>query len=260
MKNDKRTALQAALNAHAGRTQWALGDNVETKAIGQLHPSAAAMTFVREALSEYDIPEMKLRYAGMKRGGAEGGATHKIQEGVITIQAELKSLSGVRQYVDIPVLVHQGHMVYPEVLLHNGQPRVLAQTTFDDLIAVGDIYRGETDRKHMYAVPPEAGALTTKPRPATQGAWTEVRKHAAVQDRTHLDPAERDRSAYLMPGQKTKTAHEVAITDRGGIVTKVPAGTAVTIVRDMFGDDSCYYAEIEGYCAAPLNRKDLAKK
>lgn len=240
-----------------GKAQWSLSDDVETKSLGRLHPSAAAMSYVREALSEYAIPDFKLRYNGMKRFGGETAGSVRINEGVINIQAELKTQSGVRQYVDIPVIVHGGKMVYPQILVHEGIPRVMAKSTFEDLMAAGAITRADgSNRKHMYAPPgdKEGGALKT--RTVSQGDWTSVQRHAAAEP-SYLDPAERDRTGYLAPGQKVHTTHEVAITDRGGAVTKVPSGTEATVIRDMSGDGEWYYVDLEGYGLSPLGRASL---
>lgn len=245
----------------SAKPQWSASgvndDGLETRAIGTMHPSIAAMQFVKEALSEYNIPGVKFRFAGMRHvGTAAQGDT--LRNGVITIQAELSSTSGVRQYVDVPVIVNAGRMIYPEVLIHNGQPRVLAQSTIDDLVHRGDVQKVSLDRTNMFAPPNKTPA--GKPSIAHQGPWTSVTAAANDSDpseQAHLDPAERDRSDYLAPNQSVSLANEVIMGLRGGTRIRMPAGTKGTVVRDMFGDDSIYYVDVEGFGKAPIARKDL---
>jgi len=254
----KRAVFKQLAKEVVGSTSWALDNSVETKDMGQLHPSAAAMLFVREALAEYQIPDLKLRYAGMKRWGTGEPGDTRIKDGVITIQAEICSQSGVRQYCDIPVVVHGGRMVTPEILLHNGEPRVLAQSTFDDLIHRGDVHKAAPERKNMFVPPHEQDRAGSdlKTQLSNQGDWTQVTRKAQL-EHEGLDPAERDRSQYLSPGQAVSAAHEISLTNRGGGHTTIPAGSSGKIIRDMFGDDTCYYVEFDKFGKAPVNRGDL---
>lgn len=132
---------------------WDLSE-AETKLLDDRHPGVAAVAFVREALSEFTIPsQVKVEYSGMKRSSGHGA--HALTDGVILVKAELRSLSGARHYIDVPVAVLDRQMVYPEVLVHQGRTRVMAQSTFDDIVKQGESAQGELDRKNMYSPPPD---------------------------------------------------------------------------------------------------------
>lgn len=257
----KRTVFkQLAREVVQGNARWNMDDasELETRSVDSgVHPSVAAMQFVRDALSDYDIPSVKLRYSGMKRMGTGQLGDTGFQDGVITVQAELASLSGVKQYVDVPIIVRAGKMVYPEVMLHNGSPRVMAQSTFDDLIEQASIYELEPERKNMFVPPSDGPAGVGRMRVRTQESWLRAAQLGTSEAPSHLDPAERDRSAHLQPGAVVRTANELHVVNRGGGKTHVPAGSKGTIIRDMFGDDYCYYVELEKFGKAPICRKDL---
>lgn len=259
--NRKRTVFkQLAREVVQGNTRWNIDDaaELETRSVDTgVHPSVAAMQFVRDALSDYDIPSVKLRYTGMKRMGTGRLGDTSFQDGVITVQAELASLSGIKQFIDVPVIVRAGKMVYPEVMLHNGSPRVMAQSTFDDLIEQVNIYELEPERKNMFVPPSDSGG-SGRMRIRTQESWLRSAAQLGASDTpSHLDPAERDRSGHLKPGQTVTVANELHVVNRGGGKLHVPAGSKGTIIRDMFGDDSCYYVELNEFGKAPICRKDL---
>lgn len=129
-----------------------MASSIEKTPLGDMHPGLAATTLVREALGQFKIASgVDLRYTGMKR--ISGSGAHRLTDGIVWVQANLRSLSGARHYVDVPIIVHDGHMVHPEVLVHEGQTRVMAQSTFDDIIGRGESYRRSPERKHVYSPP-----------------------------------------------------------------------------------------------------------
>lgn len=128
--------------------------DIDHHPLGDMHPGASAVMYVREALSNFDIPsKVGLQYTGMKR--KSGSGAHQLKDGVVWVEATFRSISGVKHSIDVPVMVHAGHMVYPEVLVHNGRPRVMAQSTFDEIIDGSEVYRKVNDRKHVYSSPPD---------------------------------------------------------------------------------------------------------
>lgn len=130
------------------------------------HPGLQAVAVVRDALSAYDVPsQVRLRYTGMNRHGGSGA--YHMTDGVVWVQAELQSLSSAKHYVDIPVIVVDRRMVQPEVLLHRGRTRVMAQSTFDDIIGNAEVHRAAPDRKHLYSLPPSRERPPAEPTPVT---------------------------------------------------------------------------------------------
>ena len=132
------------------------------QALGNQHPGAAAILIVRRALSEYEIPtEVDLRYHGIKR--ASGHGAYNVDEGIVFVQATLHSISGPRHHIDIPVIIREGRVLAPSILLHEGSPRILTQHTFDDIIGRGEFTAKMPDRPTMFAPPPDKDAAA-RPR------------------------------------------------------------------------------------------------
>jgi hypothetical protein len=252
----KQAAYQAAIRDVTAKTQWAIETDAETRDLGIRHPSAEAVMYVREALSEYNVPSMKLQYTGIKRMGERTDLDIREGDSVIMVQAELKSLSGIRQYIDVPVLVNAGKMLRPEVFMHDGEIKVMAQSSIDDLMGKGNIERG-TYGHSMFAAPGQPAQLP--PTTVTQGDWTSMPKHGQL-DATdaYLDPAERDRSEYCQPGYAFKTKNELALKTRGGATIHVPARTAGTVIRDMTGDGTVLYVDLDGFGPAPVKSSDIS--
>lgn len=248
---------------------WDLREDPEgAYKIGGQHPGIAAVLLVRKALSEFDIPTpMNLRYAGMKR--VTGKPPYHIGDGHIMVRAELMSLSSVRHWVDIPVVVKSGRMLHPAVLLHNASPRVITQHTLDDILKQGDVMVQDPPRRTMYSPPNEH--KVKRPRvPAVQpGLFSALpgRAHirAALVGRRTAAPEHRDRAEMpadesLPCGREITLSNDVEVRDRGGVVYTLSSGTKGTIVRDIEGDNRRYYVNFpsEGF-RAPIFAEDIAR-
>jgi len=133
------------------------GEVEDGHSIGHQHPGAAALLIVRQSLAEYRIPtEVDLRYHGMRRTSGHG--SYGMNDGIVYVQATLHSISGPRHHIDIPVIVRQGRVLAPSILLHNGNPRVITQNTLDDIIGMGEFTAKIPDRPNMFAPGPDKGA------------------------------------------------------------------------------------------------------
>lgn len=108
-----------------------------------MHPGHSAMILAQEALSEYHLNgDVNLRFVGMHRESGKGA--HQISEGSIMIEAQLKGVTGMTSTFNIPVIVRKGRMSFPCVVItQDGLPRVMAQSTFDDLIGHSRIDQDE---------------------------------------------------------------------------------------------------------------------
>lgn len=263
---------------------WNIEDlDLEHRPLGEVHPGSAASIYVREALSQFEIPsEVRVRYSGMKR--QSGSGAHRMKDGVVTIEAEFESLSGVKHYIDVPVMVHEGRMVYPEILMHDGRVRVMAQSTFDDIIKNAETVNRPPDRKHMFSAPPTPGeqprgeavpqigqglygiraALRGYSKTAGEDGQAYVDENPnknVVHDGNpaddYIDEAERDHSEALCPGAEVKLNKEIELRGRGGTVMTMSSGSKGTVIRDVMGNDRVYLVEFEGGCRAPVNRRDI---
>lgn len=149
-RTDKLKALIRKARSPRSAGFWDHSD-LERRPLDQReHPGAAAILIVREALSQFDIPsQVEVTYKGMNR--LSGHGQHHLTDGLINVQASFKSLSGHKHQIDVPVIVHGGYMVFPEVFVHQGQTEVMAQSAFDDMLQRGNVYEKMQDRLNMYS-------------------------------------------------------------------------------------------------------------
>jgi hypothetical protein len=260
-RKDKLTRLiQKAMNTKQAETAWDLGDiDLERRPLDQReHPGAAAILLVREAMAQFEIPsEVSLTYKGMRR--ASGHGQHHLTDGLIEVNADFRSISGTKHHVNVPVIVHGGYMVFPEVFQHEGQTHVMAQSAFDEILKRGNVYQKMQDRKNMYS-PHLEERSSPAPVPAVGNGLFGVHASSKQADHTPhgLDPAERDHSRQHQPGDKVKLSNEIQARLRGGSRIVYTAGTEVTVIRDMAGDGYTYYCEFPDRRRAPVHYADLA--
>jgi hypothetical protein len=121
--------------------------------IGSQHPGQAAVLAVRAALSEYNLPtQYETRWVGTSREAGRG--PHHIDEGVITIEVAMHSLSGVDRYVDIPVMVREGRVLEPVCIIDRGIIKAMTQQTFDQIMDDATFTAPIPDRRNMFSPPP----------------------------------------------------------------------------------------------------------
>jgi hypothetical protein len=151
-----REAVMRPMVSRTADLRWNIqpGSNEEGDLIGGQHPGAAALTLVRRALASFHVPSVALRFIGMKR--TSGRDAFVMDEGVVTIEATLTSLSGPKRTVDIPVVVHAGRALMPSILIDSGLPRILAQSTFDDIVGRGEFRAVVPDRTNMFSPPSDS--------------------------------------------------------------------------------------------------------
>ena len=260
MKTRTEQLKQLIQTARQGHTaSWDMTDSeLETRPLPHnQHPGVVAVSLVREALSQFDIPsQVGLTYRGMQR--LSGHGQHQLRDGIITVNAEFSSLSGHRHYIEVPVVVHGGYAVFPEVFVHEGETQVMAQSAFDDMLRRGDVHTKMQDRLNMYSPPAEPVVLTEIPAVGTGMFGVHATRRQADHVPHGLDPAERDRADRHHPGQTVKLSDTIQVRLRGGSRIIYDAGTPVRIIRDMAGDGYTYYCEFPDRRRAPVHYADLA--
>lgn len=123
----------------------------------------SAVAFAREILNNYDMPSRpKLSYSGI-RGARCASHSSKLEDGVVTVFAEFRTRSGVLVGVDMPIEIRKGEFVEPSVVVHNGAPRVIAQSTFDHITNLNTSYQTDPERS-MYSAPPVGPIQHNQPR------------------------------------------------------------------------------------------------
>lgn len=120
---------------------------INHKAKGKLTTQNAgqhAVSMARDLLNNFRMPSFpKLSYSGI-RNARTAQSSSKLEDGVVTIFAEIRTISGVNVGFDIPMEIRDGELMEPSVVVVDGAPRIIAQSTFDDLV----------ERSTMYDLPP----------------------------------------------------------------------------------------------------------
>lgn len=158
---------------------WSMGDiELEKRPLSDSeHPGQTAVLLVREAMGQFELPSQpQLHYQGMRRSSGHG--QHHLRDGVITVQATFNSLSGHKNHIEVPVVVHGGYMVFPEVFVdQQGQPQVMAQSSFDDILRRGNVHERQQDRKNLYS--PHAEPVIFNEQPSVGKGMFGVQAQAA---------------------------------------------------------------------------------
>lgn len=112
-------------------------------------PQAIAM--VRQIFDAYSLPNRpKLGCSGVR--AARLASNNKVDAGVITVHAEFRTKTGVNVGIDVPVEVRGGELIEPSVIVFNGSPRVIAQSTFDNVVA-SNTFHEQARIRSMYSAP-----------------------------------------------------------------------------------------------------------
>lgn len=111
-----------------------------------------SVKLVRELLDQFRLPTSpKLGYSGVRNVHTAAGSTN-LEDGVVTIHAHLRTFSGVNVDFDVPVEIRHGELLEPSIIVHDGLPRVIAQSTFDEIVKDNTFYE-EPPLRTMYAPP-----------------------------------------------------------------------------------------------------------
>jgi hypothetical protein len=130
---------QARLQKTAG-ISGAFRDSFATKYAGRderlttQNAGLMAVAMARELFDNYRLPtQPKLSYSGLRNGKTARNSS-KLQDGVITVHASFRTFSNVVVDLDVPFEIHEGKLLEPSVVIHNGAPRIIAQSTFDHIV------------------------------------------------------------------------------------------------------------------------------
>lgn len=270
------------------------------KAKGKLTTQNAgqhAVQVARDLLNSFRMPSMpKLSYSGI-RNAKTAQSSSKLEDGVVTVFAEIRTISGVNVGFDIPMEIREGELMDPSVVVIDGAPRIIAQSTFDDLVerstmydlppvrelysapipqnAASDAYGNRMKMKRVNTGLFSLGANVQALKDAVAGKNSRL---AAVEDydaddkhekpdhdRNHqdddwLDPAERYHQHDLHVGQEVSLKEALEVKERGGAVYDLPKGAKCKILRDHAGDNKSFVVRFEDESLeAIVERHFLAK-
>lgn len=138
--SDVRGAVKSATSG------WDLQERLNGETFGR--PSTLtetikkAVAVVRDTfnqIGEFPIPPV-IEYQSIRHVTAAAGGTEQtplISDGTIMLQARFLTKTGVRDSLDVPVLIREGQVVAPSVFMHEGTMKILAPSSIRDLVARG---------------------------------------------------------------------------------------------------------------------------
>jgi len=246
--------------------KWNIGQgDVDTGGmlVGDGHPGIAGIMAVRDALGGFDLGgELEARYAGMTRTsehGAHGFGDEGEGDGIVRITASIRTPSGVKVHFDVPLVITAGRILPPSVLVHEGTPHILAQSTFDALVMPGTFHQPIPRRSTMYSPDEAEGAQESVVRPKTH-LYTVARLGGKTADaEEYIDPAERECESFCV-GSEKKLIEDCRVSDRGGRTYDLSKGFKVKILKDMSGDGSQYEVKDEDGDIFVIPGKSLTKQ
>lgn len=105
-----------------------------------------AVNFVNEFLSNYDMPgRADVKFNRMRNSAYVGGSVDKeVTAGDITLDVQFLTLSGMRVNAELTIPIRDGQFIEPSTLFIDGNSRVIAQSTFDDVARKGRVVRQMT--------------------------------------------------------------------------------------------------------------------
>lgn len=143
----RRDARAGEIKKLAGGFSRARHDAVTTQNVG---PKAIDM--VKSVLSNFILPAgPALSYSGTRKARFVP-TTSELDDGVVTVHAALKTHSGVGIEFDIPIEIRAGQLMEPSVLVVNGAPKIIAQSSFDDIVHMNSIH-DPVHAREMFAPP-----------------------------------------------------------------------------------------------------------
>lgn len=227
-------------------------------AIGHQHPAQVAITAVRQALSEFNMPtDYSVRWVGSTRTGGRG--PHQMSDGVIKTEVALRSTSGVNRVIDVPIVVRQGRALAPVVFIDQGVVRAMTQSAFDDLFAQGTFLIEAPQRETMYSPPPQerrAPQQVPLVRPGMFGLSPINKQLTAAYVRSAMtgqyvadlpdlaDACDWNRAEQPVPdvrgGDAVTLSQNLDVVSRDGQRWHLAAGTEGQVQRDVAGDGRQY--------------------
>jgi hypothetical protein len=113
-----------------------------------------AYEVVRDALDCFELPvRPKISYNNSKNIKYANDAPDKVLSGNIFFNVDFRTLTGAVKSATIGVPVTKGLLLDPSTLEMDGTVRVLAQSTFNDIIGRGTIYDLDPITSGMFSVP-----------------------------------------------------------------------------------------------------------
>ena len=134
-----------ALRREAG-SGWDLKERLNSDSFGRpatlpetIKKVIATVRDTLDQLGEFPVPPV-IEYQSIRSVRSAAGGTEQtplIEDGVIMLHARFLTKTGVRDSFDVPVLVREGQVLPPSVIMHEGTMKVLAPSSVREMVARG---------------------------------------------------------------------------------------------------------------------------
>ena len=119
-------------------------------------PQLAGRQAIANLLDSMSLPcGYEVYYKGTQRQSGLGG--HGISEGELQYQVAVRSRSGAKHFIDVPVNVRGGTVETPSVMFYSNTPMIIAQSSFNRIIEAAEFKEKIPARPNMFAYP-QAGS------------------------------------------------------------------------------------------------------
>jgi hypothetical protein len=146
---------------------WDLSDKLKGVGKPQSAPETitAALIATKELLNSFHFPMApQVQYTGMRVLKSAANEKHStVEEGMLMFTASFRTLSGVRNQIEIPVMVKEGQVIQPSVFIHEGTIRVIAPSSIDEMVRRGTFTQTVPERS-IYTPPPKGTPTSSEVR------------------------------------------------------------------------------------------------
>jgi hypothetical protein len=113
-----------------------------------------AIRLVSDFLATLVWPMMpQLVYKGVRTASRDEDTPVEDADAQVLIAAKITTVSGVRREVEVPVVVRNGKLLEPSVMMVDGVPRIIAQSLVDELTRGGTFRQSVDPRGNIYGPP-----------------------------------------------------------------------------------------------------------
>jgi hypothetical protein len=113
-----------------------------------------AIRLVSDFLATLVWPMMpQLVYKGVRTAARDEDTPVEDADAQVLIAAKITTVSGVRREVEVPVVVRNGKLLEPSVMMVDGVPRIIAQSLVDELTRGGTFRQSVDPRGNIYGPP-----------------------------------------------------------------------------------------------------------
>lgn len=188
---DRRASRQASFGAvrsavrEAASGSWDLKERLNGEGVGRpstlpetIRKVIASVRGTLDSIGEFPIPPT-IEYQSVRSIRAAAGGTERnplIADGVIMLHARFITKTGVRDEFDVPVMIREGQVVQPSVIVHGGTLKVLAPSSIREMVASGTFTQQAPSRGQFSAPLSHDEAIQ----------WNQVER--SYKTRTRLNP------------------------------------------------------------------------